>query len=93
MIGLLLEIKEVVEKHKIVGAGKLNHETIKLFEEKYVTIVEKGYAANPPPEEEIVRKRGRKTQSKAGNMLNRLSKHQHDVLAFMHNFNVPFNKN
>ena len=93
MIELLLEIKELVDKRKIEGASELDPETVALFNHKYATLVKKGYAANPPPKEEVVKKRGRKKQSKARNMLDRLDKHQSEVLAFMHDFRVPFDNN
>lgn len=88
---LLLEIKTLVEERKN-SLKELNAEEINNFEQRYDRIVEKGYLANPPPEP-LPGKRGRKKQSKARNMLNRLHGHRPEVLAFMYNFNVPFDNN
>ncbi len=90
MIELLLEIKERVDAQKLVS-GALNPDEVTDFEKRYDLIVAAGYLANPPPEH--VKKRGRKKQGKARNMLNRLSSHHHEVLAFMRDFRVPFDNN
>ena len=92
MIDLLLEIKDAVDKTKTI-AHKFNPDDIKDFELRYDEIIAKGYSENPPPTEPSVKKRGRKKQSKARNMLNRLENHKSEVLAFMHHFNVPFDNN
>jgi len=90
MIELLLEIKERVDAQKLVSEA-LNPDEIADFEKRYDSIVAAGYLANPPPES--AKKRGRKKQGKARNMLNRLSSHRHEVLAFMRDFRVPFDNN
>ncbi len=90
MIELLLEIKERVDAEKLVSEA-LNPDEIAAFEQRYDSIVASGYLANPPPES--AKKRGRKKQGKARNMLNRLSSHRHEVLAFMRDFRVPFDNN
>lgn len=90
MIELLLEIKERVDAEKLVSEA-LNPIEVADFEKRYDSIVAVGYLANPPPEP--VKKRGRQKQGKARNMLNRLSSHRHEVLAFMRDFRVPFENN
>jgi len=93
MLDLLLEIKTVVDERR-AAATELNPEEIKSFEHRYDQIIAKGYAENPPPPADSVKKtRGRKKQSKAKNLLDRLAEHQRETLSFMHNFNVPFDNN
>jgi transposase len=92
MIDLLLEIKDTVDARKTI-ATELNTEEIKGFEERYENVILKGYASNPPPAESTKKKRGRKKQGKARNLLDRLSGHRSEVLAFMYDFRVPFDNN
>jgi transposase len=90
MIDLLLEIKKRVDAQKQVSET-LDPDEIADFEKRYVAIVAQGYLDNPPPEH--VKKRGRKKQGRARNMLNRLSLHHHEILVFMRDFRVPFENN
>lgn len=55
-------------------------------------IVAKGFQANPPPVKEKG-KRGRVKQGKTRNMLNRLQEYRRETLAFMYDFQVPFDNN
>lgn len=96
MAGLLVSIKEEVEKHQ-PELNQLLAEQIAQFEKRYDEIIQTGLAANPrsPPDENegVVLKRGRKKQTPPVNLLLRLQDHKHSVLAFMYDFRVPFDNN
>ena len=65
------------------------------FERRYQNILDRGYQANPLPSSasDAPPKRGRPKQTPARNLLDRLRQHQAAVLAFMYDFNVPFDNN
>jgi transposase len=90
---LLLEIKETVEEAKPI-ANQLDPAQLKSFAERYDQIIEKGLAENPVPiSQDQTKRRGRKKQSKAKNLLDRLKEHSRETLAFMYDFNAPFDNN
>ena len=62
------------------------------LESRYRHLLAEGFAANPPPEP-VLGQKGRRKQSKARNLLERLSCHQSEVLAFLYDFWVPFDNN
>ena len=93
MIDCLLEIKTTVDAARNTRNG-LVKEQLHKFEKRYQRILNKGYTVNSlenkPPGR---KKRGRPKKSKARNLLERLDKHRKKALAFMYDFNVPFDNN
>ena len=57
---------------------------------RYGALLAQGYQANPPDPPPKTGKKGRRKQSAARNLLDRLSNHQEAVLLFLENFAVPF---
>jgi transposase len=92
---LLLDAKASVEQAKRLGLGVLSETEIADIERRYQTILDDGFAANAALEvaADAPKKRGRKKQSKAKNLLDRLDQHRSQVLAFVHHFQVPFDNN
>jgi len=94
MIGHLLAIKTAVDTARQDGQPALNAGNLDSFYARYIQIVDIGYAGNPaadPPKGP--KRRGRRKQSKARNLLGRFRDHHEGILAFMHDFAVPFDNN
>jgi len=93
MVALLVEIKKAVEEAKQQDQIALTDQQQVDFETRYDYLIVQGFEANPLPPDPLVKKRGRKKQSKARNLLDRLQGRKREVLAFMYDFKVPFDNN
>lgn len=85
------EVAEVADKSG--DAQSLAPDRLTDYETEYDAILQRGFEANPPPENPPTKKRGRPKQSPPKNLLDRLDKHRAGVLAFMYDFDVPFDNN
>src|SRR3989440_3084565 len=90
MIELLLDIKAAVEQARAQGCTSLHPLEVADWKARYQVLLTAGYQANPPDPPPKIAKNGRRKQSTARNLLDRLCKHQEAVLAFLDNFAVPF---
>src|SRR5512136_694015 len=90
---LLVDSKEAREIAQQQGQPALSPAQIADFEARYDQLLAAGYRANPPAPDLPPRKRGRKKQSKPQNLLDRLRDHKPEVLAYLYDFQVPFDNN
>lgn len=92
---LLVTILRQVQAAQVDGCTALTDEQRQAFEARYQSILEQGFAANPPlaPPPDAPKKRGRPKQSPPRNLLLRLQSQQASVLGFMQDFVVPFDNN
>jgi transposase len=89
---LLTLMQEAVKQARGQGANTLDPTEVADWKAQYHALVQQGYQANPhaPPLAAGPIKRGRRKQSLARNLLDRLSSHQDAVLLFLEQFAVPF---
>jgi transposase len=95
MYTLLLDMNTAVKEAKEKGLSHLDPTEVADWKAQYEAILQEGYLANPPdpPPEDAPPKRGRRKQSAARNLLDRLSKRQDATLRFLEDFSVPFTNN
>lgn len=90
MITLLLDLKHAVEQARSQEHIHLHPLEVHDWKTRYVALLAEGYQANPLPAEPPPKRKGRRKQSPARNLLDRLSTQQEAVLAFLDDFAVPF---
>src|SRR6266487_218902 len=87
---LLLDSKAAVAQARAEGRSRLHPLEVADWKARYGALLTEGYQVNPPDPPPETSRRGRRKQSAARNLLDRLSKHQEAVLLFLDNFAVPF---
>ena len=91
---LLVEMKRHVDQGRAAARASSPPAARDAFVARYRELLAEGYAANPPPQRRPDGpQRGRLKQSKARNLLDRLSVREDEVLAFLHDWAVPFDNN
>jgi transposase len=91
---LLHAMQAAADQARAQGQRQVQDAQRDAFHRQYRALLACGRAANPPPE--IVRRpgqRGRRAQSPARNLLDRLTFQQDQVLAFLDDLNIPFDNN
>ena len=91
LIKLLLSMKAAVADARAARQTELSPRQRAGYEAAYTRFITEGLRANPPPPP--TGKRGRPKQAPAKNLLDRLGTHRAAVLAFLHDFAVPFDNN
>ena len=94
MKDLLVEIKSAIDEVRN-QQRELSAEQVATFNQRYDGLIKQGMKANPlsSPSESQPKTRGRPAKSPPRNLLERLQEHKDAVLAFMHDFKVPFDNN
>lgn len=91
MLALLRQMKQQVEHAQAAGASALEAEELAAWEARYDALLAQGRSANPVLPS--TRTKGRPKHTRAQNLLERLHRHRRAVLAFVHDFAVPFDNN
>jgi hypothetical protein len=90
---VLREMKVATEQARALGQAQLDRATRAAVVTRYEALLASGLAANPPPEDAGPRQRGRRKQTPARNLLERLWLGQEQVLAFLGDLAIPFDNN
>jgi transposase len=89
MINLLSNIHKRVEQAKKQDGKSFSMQTCQYYKRQYMDLLMIAKQSNPR-QESPHGKRGKPKQTKVYNLIERMSKHQDEVLAFMYDFRVPF---
>jgi transposase len=90
---LLVKIKRAVELAAATGAQALPTSQQRKFERAYDCLITQGLQLPENRSSQRTGKRGPAKQSKAKNLLDRLSEYKRETLAFMSDFAIPFDNN
>ena len=90
----LLSAKAVVHAAQQAGSSALPQAKIDQIERIYARLISAGLSANPPPPDGWPKsRRGRVKKTKTRNFVERLDERRAEVLAFVYDFQVPFDNN
>lgn len=90
---LLLEIKKSAEDNSSKGIFYFEESKLKKYSNKYDTIISKGRCEDYKINEENYLKRKNAKKSDSLKLLNRLILRKNSILAFMYDFDIPFDNN
>lgn len=93
LVRVLLEMKRAVKQAMAAGQTSLQPQIRRQLLIRYEAAIAAGYQASPAEPPSAVPKQGRRAQSKARNLLDRLSTRQDEVLRFLDDFAVAFDNN
>jgi transposase len=98
MIRLLVVMKKCVDRAKRRGHLELNPKLKQFLIRRYAAILTEGFEQDKSLETNntelvVPPKKGRKKQSKAKNLLDRLHQYETEALRFLSDFQVPFDNN
>jgi transposase len=90
----LLTVKAQVDEARAQGQTTLPPDLHQTIDPHYQQLVEQALAATPPPPEGWPKgKRGRAQKTKARNLAERFDQKRSQILAFVNDFDVPFDNN
>jgi transposase len=90
---LLRAMRTAVEQARAAGATRLERRVRDDFVARDEALLGEGLAQNPLPPPVAQAHRGRRKQSPARNLLDRLWTYEHEALLFLDDFAVPFDNN
>jgi transposase len=93
MAGLLIEINRRVKDLKVEGFFEMPKEEMQIWQKRYHSIIEKGIGEDADKSPQILNKKGNLTKSKALQLLLKLQNYDLETLAFMYDFDIPFDNN
>lgn len=93
MISLLVELHRRINSLKIEGCSCIEASEIDKWQGRYHTIITEGIAEDEEKSPKVFSKKGKLQKSKALKLLLKLQEYDIETLAFMYDFNVPFDNN
>jgi transposase len=94
MADLLLSMAKATDQWRRHGAHAVPAEERDAWVAQYFDLLASGFAAQPPPSaEDVPKRRGRRKQSAAKNLLDELLRRAEQVLAFLDDLSIPFTNN